>query len=183
MSLGQTLVLNAAHQAVETCPAEDAIWDVMKGSAFVVEGTGRFCHSQNLDVEIPSVIQQYIYHAPKSVGRERSLPLTPRNVCARDRWLCAYRGNVWLDRNGDEIPSRCTERATTIDHVVPRSRGGENLWESVVGACRPCNHFKGSRTLEEMGWESKNPSWRPTGALARVLVRSGGHENWLKYLK
>ena len=183
MSLGRTLVLNAASQPVEVCEAEEAIWDVMNKTAFVVEGTGKFCHSPTTEVEIPSVIQQYLWHAPKTPsGRPRSLPLTPRNVCARDRWKCAYEGNTWIS-GGHEIPSRCTSKATTIDHIVPRSKGGENVWESVAASCRSCNHFKGNRSLADLGWTLNIKPWRPTGALARVLVHSSGHEGWQKYLR
>src|ERR1017187_1827064 len=170
VGLGRTLVLVADGIAREICSAEEAIWDLMQNRAFQREGTGEFCHSPSYEIEIPSVIQQFKYHKPKNSGRPRSLPLTPRNVCARDRWICAY-----------QIEGVCAGRATTIDHVVPRSRGGSNDWENVVAACRPCNGKKGKHLLSEIGWESKIPPWRPTGAIARVLVHATRDE-WIKYL-
>ena len=171
MSLGRCLVLNAASQAVEVSSVEECLWDIMSGRAFMVEGTGEFCHSPSYEIEIPSVIQQYIYHAPKNAtGKPRSLPLTPRNVCSRDRYVCAY-----------QIEDLCQGKATTIDHIVPTSRGGENTWENVVAACRACNAKKGSKSLSDLGWELKTKPWRPTGALARVLVHAN-NPSWYKWL-
>src|ERR1035437_6463289 len=171
MSLGRCLVLNAAFQPVEVCDCEDAIWDIMKGTAELVESAGELCHSQNLDVEIPSVIRQIKWHKPKSpTGKPRSLPLTPRNVCARDRHVCAY-----------QIEGVCTGRATTRDHIIPTSNGGPNTWENVVATCRACNHKKGNKSLDELGWELKTKPWRPQGALARVLMHAN-QDTWMKYL-
>jgi len=166
-------------QPVEVCSAEDAIWDIMQGKAVMLEGTGKMCRSPSMEVEIPSVIQQTRYHKPKHAHgtRPRSLPLTPRNVCARDRHICAY-----------QRPGLCQGRATTVDHVIPKAQGGPNTWENVVAACRACNHKKGNRTPAEMGWEINGrvwspemQQWRPTGALARVLVHAN-QDNWTKYL-
>lgn len=185
MSLGRTLVLNAAFQPVEVCFCEEAIWDLMKGTAEQVEGTGTFCHSQNLDVEIPSVIRQLRYHKPKKSGSPKSLPLTPRNVCARDRWICGY-----------QIEGLCTGRATTRDHVHPTSKGGPDTWENMVASCKRCNHRKGSKLLrfcpcdacggaenvDGLDWELKIMPWRPVGPLARVLVQSNRPE-WMKYFQ
>lgn len=171
MGLGRTLVLNAAFEPVEVCEAEEAIWDIMQNKAELIESTGQICHSQSLDVEVPSVIRQIRYHRPKNANsKPRSLALSPRNVCARDRWVCAY-----------QRPEVCKGRATTIDHVIPRSKGGENTWENVVAACAPCNHRKGNKSLAELGWEMKTTPWRPIGALARVLVHANRPE-WFKYL-
>lgn len=172
MGLGRTLVLNAAAQPVEVTTVEEALWDIMNGSAYMVEGTGDFCHSPTTEIEIPSVIQQYRYHYPKGAdGKPRSLPLTPRNVASRDRWICAY-----------QIEGVCSGRATTRDHVIPTSKGGENTWENVVACCAPCNRKKGNKSLADLGWELKTKPWRPVGALARVLVHAN-REEWFKYLK
>lgn len=64
---------------------------------------------------------------------ERSL------LYSRDHQICAY--------CGDEFEWK----ALTIDHIMPKSRGGKNIWTNCVTACRPCNHRKGSRTPEEAG--------------------------------
>ena len=171
MSLGRCLVLNAAFQPVEVCDVEESIWDIMVGRCELIEGTGEFCHSQNLDVEIPSVIRQIKWHKPKSpTGKPRSLPLTPRNVTSRDHFVCGY-----------QIEGVCTGRATTIDHIIPRSRGGPHTWENVIASCKACNHRKGNKTLDELGWTLLAQPWRPTGALARLLVHANRPE-WFKYL-
>jgi 5-methylcytosine-specific restriction endonuclease McrA len=72
----------------------------------------------------------------------RRVPVTRRGVLRRDAHRCAY----------------CGKGATTIDHVLPRSRGGADSWENLVAACLRCNNMKGDRTPQEMGWELR---WAP----------------------
>ena len=74
------------------------------------------------------------------------VPLTRRAVFARDGGRCVY----------------CGVPATSIDHVVPRSRGGRHEWDNVVSACRRCNHVKADRTVADLGWRL-HPPQEPTG--------------------
>ena len=162
--LGRTLCLNADYRPHKIYDVEDAVWDVMIGKAEQVEGTGKFVHSPSVTVEIPSVVRLYKYVKQPKGTKPRSIPLTPRNVCARDRYRCAY-----------QRPDICLGKATTIDHVRPKAQGGPDDWDNVVAACRKCNHKKGSKTLAELGWELHNKPWRPEGAVARVLLHA--HDN------
>lgn len=77
--------------------------------------------------------------SPKSWGRH-SIPLTNSALFRRDQYMCAYCGKV-------------TPRSLTRDHIIPQSRGGKDHWLNVCACCRICNLAKGSRTLEELGWE------------------------------
>jgi 5-methylcytosine-specific restriction endonuclease McrA len=81
----------------------------------------------------PTVIRLRRYvHVPW-----REAPLTPRNIRMRDGGLCQ-----WCRRR----------RGDTIDHIVPRSRGGSHSWTNVVLSCRECNNRKGDRLPRELGW-------------------------------
>ena len=85
---------------------------------------------------------------------------------ARDGHRCAYCGAV----------------ATSLDHVVPRSRGGEHVWENVVAACARCNRLKADRLVSELGWRLRATPRAPAGATWRVLGARRLDPRWSPYL-
>jgi 5-methylcytosine-specific restriction endonuclease McrA len=96
----------------------------------------------------------------------RRAPLNRRGVFARDGHSCQY----------------CGVTAESIDHVVPRSKGGEHTWENVVAACRPCNVRKRDRLLHETTMVLRR---RPTAPreLTWVVVAVGTvPQHWEPYL-
>ncbi len=117
---------------------------------------------------VPSVIRLLAYrHIP-----QQSRALSRKNILLRDRNTCQFCGRVF--------PSS----ELTLDHVVPRSRGGRSSWENLVACCYRCNNSKGDRTPEEAGFKlARRP--RPfTLHTSRQLMRMIGHrdERWRKYL-
>uniref|UniRef100_UPI00111BE773 HNH endonuclease n=1 Tax=Mycobacterium avium TaxID=1764 RepID=UPI00111BE773 len=81
------------------------------------------------------------------------VPMTRAALMHRDRFCCAY----------------CGAKADTVDHVVPRSRGGDHSWENCVACCSTCNHRKGDKLLNELGWTLRRPPLPPTGQHWRLL--------------
>ena len=117
---------------------------------------------------VPSVIRLLAYrHIP-----QQSRALSRKNILLRDRNTCQFCGRIF--------PSS----ELTLDHVVPRSRGGRSSWENLVACCYRCNNSKGDRTPEEAGLKlARRP--RPfTLHTSRQLMRLIGHrdERWRKYL-
>ena len=94
-------------------------------------------------------------------------PLSRRAIFARDGGRCVY----------------CTAPATSIDHVIPRSRGGGHNWENVVSACHKCNHLKADKQLKEIGWRLRQLPREPVGAAWRILGTGRTDERWLQYLQ
>jgi 5-methylcytosine-specific restriction endonuclease McrA len=90
------------------------------------------------------------------------------SVLLRDNFTCQYCGNT-PGRNG-----------LTLDHILPRSRGGETTWENVVAACRPCNIRKGDRLPEEARMALRKRPGRPH--YLAFLLLSGTQEVWDKYV-
>ena len=82
-----------------------------------------------------------------------TVPLTRKAVFARDGGRCVY----------------CGAAATSLDHVVPKSRGGPHTWENVVSACSRCNHVKADRGIAELGWRLRAVPTAPSGAAWRVV--------------
>jgi 5-methylcytosine-specific restriction endonuclease McrA len=158
-----TLVLNASYEPLCVVPMRRAVVLVLAEKAFVVEAGEGFLHSATNSVPIPQVVRLARY---VRVPYRRQVPLTRRAVLARDAHRCVY----------------CTVKADTIDHVVPRSRGGRNEWTNVVAACARCNHRKGDRLLSEMGWTlSRTPS-QPSASVALVLGWAKRDPCWDRYL-
>ena len=101
-------------------------------------------HSPSLTLPSPLVIRlRYMVKVPF----HRRTALSRRAVFARDDYRCQY----------------CGRTADSIDHVMPRSRGGEHIWENVAAACRPCNLAKRDRTPDEAGMRLARPCRAPRG--------------------
>jgi 5-methylcytosine-specific restriction endonuclease McrA len=101
---------------------------------------------------------------PRAVQRK----ISRRALFARDDWRCVYCGTA----NG----------RLTLDHVIPRSKGGESVWENVVTACAPCNLRKGNRTLEETGMLLHAPPRAPQPVLFIKLAAQRIPHGWQPYL-
>ncbi|WP_182357717.1 HNH endonuclease [Tomitella gaofuii] len=162
----RVLVLNASWEPLGAVGFQRAVVMVVCGKAELVAPTddGRLLHSERLVVPFPSVIQLAVYvHVPYQA---RS-PLTRAGLMARDGRRCVY----------------CGGRADTIDHVVPRSRGGGHSWENCVASCGACNRKKADRLLEEIGWRLPRPPTPPRGRHWRVLSEVPDPDpQWLPYL-
>src|SRR2546421_8070781 len=128
----QVLVLNASYEPLNVCTVRRAHVVVVKGKAEVIEELDQSLHSATSTFPWPHVIRLVHYvRVPRAVQRK----ISRRALFARDGWRCVYCGT--------------STGRLTLDHVVPRSRGGDSVWENVVTACAPCNLRKGDRTLDE----------------------------------
>jgi 5-methylcytosine-specific restriction endonuclease McrA len=157
------LVLNATYEPLCVVPMRRAVVLVLAEKATIIEAGDGVMHSERTCVPVPTVVRlsQYV-----RVPYRRDVPLTRRAVLDRDGQTCVY----------------CGLRADTIDHVRPRSRGGEHLWTNVVAACARCNHRKGDRLLAELGWHLPHPPLQPPPTVAVVLGWAKRHPSWQQYL-
>jgi 5-methylcytosine-specific restriction endonuclease McrA len=163
--LGQVLVLNASYEPLNVCSVRRAHVLVWKGKAEVIESHERPLRSASGAFIWPHVIRllQYV-RVPQAVKRR----ISRRALFARDGWRCVYCGS-----SGGRL---------TLDHVVPRSRGGDSVWENVVTACAPCNLRKGDRTLEEASMTLPRQPHTPAPVLFIRLAAQKVPEVWRQYL-
>jgi 5-methylcytosine-specific restriction endonuclease McrA len=163
--MGHVLVLNASYEPLNVCSVRRAHVLVFKGKAEVIQDAGRSLRSAAAEFVWPHVIRllQYV-RVPKSVQRK----ISRRALFARDRWRCQYCGT--------------DSGKLTLDHVVPRSRGGESVWENVVTSCAPCNLRKGDRMLDEVGMRLHTPPRPPAPALFVTLAAPRIPDGWQPYL-
>ena len=162
--MGQVLVLNASYEPLNVCTLRRAHVLVFKGKAEVIEDLERPLRSATSTFPWPHVIRllQYV-RVPRSLRRK----ISRRVLFARDGWRCQYCGSVGK---------------LTLDHVVPRSRGGDSVWENVVASCAPCNMRKGDRLPEEVRMHLLAAPRPPSPALFVTLSASTIPDGWTPYL-
>lgn len=161
--MSHALVLNATYEPLGVVAPRRAILLVLSGKAIPVESTDEVVHSVEVTLGIPSVLRLCRHvRVPHRAG----VPLTRRAVFARDGGSCAY----------------CGGQATSIDHVVPRSKGGAHVWDNVVSACERCNRLKADRTIAELGWRLRVAPRQPVGTAWRILSTGRAEEAWRPYL-
>lgn len=122
-------------------------------------------HSQSVTMRVPSVVstREYISRSKQGINFNRS------NVFARDKHICQYCGDIFQPKD------------LTLDHVLPRSKGGKTNWENIVTACKWCNHEKGNN-------ERIIPKKKPTRpdffqiANSKSVMLNIRYKEWLIYL-
>ena len=160
------LKLDSSFKPVEVISWQEAIVLTWLNKAWAVEYTDKWVHSAKKAFQIPSVIVLFRYIDENFF----SLPCTRKNVLTRDEHQCQYCGNHFR------------ESELTIDHVIPRSKGGTNSWDNVVTACRACNQLKSNYLLENspvsLIRRPKKPSYR-----SLIKKRIGdANSKWKEYL-
>jgi 5-methylcytosine-specific restriction endonuclease McrA len=157
------LVLNASYEPLSVVSARRAACLVLADKAEIVEEDGTVLHSPSISVPSPLVIRlRYMVKVPY----HRRTALSRRAVFARDDYRCQY----------------CGRTADSIDHVLPRSRGGEHSWENVAAACRACNLHKRDRTPDEAGMRLARPCRPPRANSWLVVSVTRVPDAWKPYL-
>ncbi len=150
------LVLNQNYEPLHVCNVRRAVVLVARGKAEVIDRLDRakaLLRSVSGEHDVPSVIRMvYFIRRPRPVMR-----LSRREVFIRDRFVCQYCGR------------RTTFKELTLDHVVPRFRGGAHSWENLVSACRGCNHRKAGRTPREARMTLRTEPRRPSVTSASLF--------------
>lgn len=162
--MGKVLVLNASYEPLNITSWRRAVVLLLKGKAERLEHNGKTLYA---GFPTPTVIR--LLHYVQVPYKE--IPLTRRNILERDRHNCQYCGY-----KGEDL---------TIDHVIPRSRGGDDSWENLVTACVRCNVKKGSRTPKEAAMNLRVTPRRPYSSLHFEIVkhtRGNVNQEWKKYV-
>jgi 5-methylcytosine-specific restriction endonuclease McrA len=161
------LVLNQNYEPLNICNTRRALVLVIDGKAEVLEVYDRAVSTATRMFPSPSVIRLiYLIRRPRP-----RVKLTRREVFIRDNYTCQYCGR----QSGD----------LTIDHIIPRHRGGGHSWDNLVSACKACNHRKGGKSLQEARMMLRSQPKEPTPGVYYTIERrldSGVFESWEKFL-
>jgi 5-methylcytosine-specific restriction endonuclease McrA len=158
------LLLNATYEPLAVVPMRRAVVLVLARKAVVVEHGASELRSERQSIRVPAVIRLTRF---VKVPYRRKVPLTRSALLARDFHRCAY----------------CRGAATTMDHVVPRSRGGHHEWTNVVAACSRCNSRKGNRLVHEIGWTLHSSPKEPVVHGWVVIGIARVDPSWAPYLE
>jgi 5-methylcytosine-specific restriction endonuclease McrA len=161
----RVLLLNVTYEPLTTVGLRRAVCLVLCEKAETVhDDGGGLLHSATVSLATPSVIRLRRY---VRIPYRNRVPLTRAALMRRDNYRCVY----------------CGHKAETIDHVLPRSRGGPHTWENCVASCQDCNHRKADRLLDELGWTLPVAPAVPRGAHWRLIgAQFDADPAWEAYL-
>ncbi len=164
MSKG-VLLLNQDYSPLTICSMEKAfILVFLKKAELLSEVEDQMIRTVTRVYPMPAVIRLFNYiHLPY-----RGVVLTRQNIFKRDRFSCQYCGS------GKNL---------TLDHIVPRSKGGKSSWMNLVTACRRCNTTKGDRTPEEAGLLLKDQPHKPTYLMFLRDYSGSVRKEWMPFLQ
>lgn len=161
----KVLVLNSSYEPLSICDAQKAIIMLFCGKAETVTNhPEHYVCTVSESFPIPSIVRLTVF---VRVPYKRIM-LNRKNIFRRDDFQCQYCGS--------------RERPLTIDHMVPRSQGGEDTWENLVTACSPCNTRKGNRTPLEAGMPPRKKPIRPSHIMLMRRFITTVSDDWKPYL-
>jgi 5-methylcytosine-specific restriction endonuclease McrA len=160
------LKLDSSFKPIEIISWEEAFLLTWLNKAYAVEYSDHWVHSAREAFQIPSVIVLFRYIEEKFF----TLPCTRKNIMIRDENQCQYCHGVFRDVE------------LTIDHVIPRSKGGKTVWTNVVMACKPCNQQKSDLLLSQTPLSLQRPPRKPSyRAIIKKRIKSS-NVKWKEYL-
>ena len=164
----KSLVLNYSYEPLQFCSARHALIMVFGGRAEDLDSSGYCVRTPSASFPIPTVIRVL-----KMVHRNRKngIAFSKKNILRRDDYTCQYCG--------------ASDQPLTVDHVMPKSRGGKTIWTNVVVACKDCNLKKGNRTPLEINMILKRRPTKPDYQFVPFVIPPSpdSHlEIWQKYL-
>ena len=164
----RVLLLNASYEPLRVITWKRAVTLLTLGKVEVLETYEREVRSVTIAIRLPAVVR--LLHLVRF--RDHTIRFSRQNIYIRDKYQCQYCGRTM---DGCDL---------TYDHVVPKSLGGETVWENIVTCCLPCNKKKGGRTPRQAKMrlirEARRPSWHPMLMLTLRIRRTP--ETWRDYL-
>lgn len=159
------LVLNATYEPINVCTVRRAVVLLLKAKAEVVEHGDRVLHSESSTMTRPAVIRLTHYvRVPRDTHRRK---ITRRAVFARDGWECQYCGS---------------RSSLTVDHVIPRSKGGSSDWTNIVASCAPCNRRKSDHLPAQANMHPRRPPREPSPHVFIHVAAPRIPASWLPWL-
>jgi len=159
------LVLNYTYEPLHFTNAKRAITLLLSGKAESVESSPRVVRSPSRAYPLPAVIRLAAYIRKPFLER---VAFNKKNILRRDGYTCQY-----CARRGEKL---------TVDHIVPRSRGGQHTWENVVASCRACNARKEDRLLADSGMVLRRVPVAPHATTSLIASAGPIDPDWARYL-
>lgn len=170
MSTAKTLKLDSSYRPIEIVDAVEALVLCLIGKASAIETYTKEMNTVSDSFLLPAVIvlNRYVKFRFNTIACKRP------NILWRDDYSCQYCAKTYEYYEIDKL---------TIDHIIPKSKGGANTWENLVTACKKCNQRKGNRTPKEAGMHLIRQPTMPKSSLLRTLKKNQISDVWKNYLK
>ena len=162
----KTLKLDISYRPIEIVDAVEALVLCLIGKAQAIENYQKEIKSVSDSFQLPAVIvlKRFVKFQFKVVSAHR------REIILRDNNQCQYCAK--------ELPNE----KLTLDHIIPKSKGGKNTWDNLVAACKKCNQRKGNRTPEEANMKLLCKPRKPKYDILRTVGKNQVSELWKNYL-
>ena len=162
------LVLNSQYLPIQTTSVKKAIKLIYRGVAVAEKYSDKVWKSISSEIILPAVIRLINFHKLPN----RTYKLSKKNILIRDKYTCQYCTEV------------LSERSLTIDHIIPKSKGGSSKWENLVTACKKCNTKKADKTPEEAGLKLHSRPSKLTVHTHTTILRNKGesYPEWSEFL-
>lgn len=162
--MSMVLVLNQDYSPLTVCSVQRAfILMFLKKADLITEIKDKKLRTISQTFPFPSIIQvKYYINIPY-----KGVVMSRNNIFKRDGGKCQYCG---------------TNKDLTLDHVIPRSKGGKSTWTNLVTACKKCNSRKSDYTLEKVGMKLSKPPVKPSYISFLRMNTSTYREDWALYL-
>ena len=160
----RTLILNSTFQPLSVANAKRSVSLLLSKKINVIKKSKLQIRSENKIIYIPKVaLLTYYVKAPYA----RRVALNRSNIFIRDFYTCQY----------------CGSKAESIDHIIPKSRGGQHEWSNVVACCKKCNLVKADKLLNQTILKLKNFPIKPEGNFwIKTIIGSNPDPEWKEYL-
>jgi len=162
----KALKLDSSFRPIEVIDALEALVLCIVGKARAIEIYGQKIRSATRSFDLPAVIvlNRYVKFRLSVVSPNRI------NVLSRDNNRCQYCAKTF------------PERELTLDHIIPKSRGGGNTWTNLVAACKKCNQKKGAKIPQESGMHPLRKPVKPKLSVLKSVSEAEISELWKNYL-
>jgi len=162
----KALKLDSSYRPLEIVDAMEALVLCLIGKAYAVETYKQKVRSVSESFDLPAVIvlTRYVKFKFKTISPTR------KNIIWRDENRCQYCAKEY------------ESKILTLDHIVPRSKGGKNTWLNLVASCKKCNQKKGNRTPEQAGMKLIRVPERPKTTIFNMLEIRQVNDLWKNYL-
>jgi 5-methylcytosine-specific restriction endonuclease McrA len=162
----RVLVLNTTMQPLNVTSVRRALKMLYLRKAEIIKTNGVVVKTSRESIAVPSIIRLMKFITIP----HRQIPLSRKYVLMRDRYTCQYCGKE-------------ESRNMTLDHIIPRSRGGKSSWENLVCACRQCNNRKNNRPPEEANMALRCQPVKPTYKHLLFINAQNAPPEWIPYLQ
>tara|TARA_B100000212_G_C27354201_1_gene525066 strand:- start:757 stop:1290 length:534 start_codon:yes stop_codon:yes gene_type:complete len=162
----KTLKLDISYRPIEIVDAVEALVLCLIGKAQAIENYKNEIKSVSDSFKLPAVIvlNRFVKYQFKIVAVHR------REIILRDNNQCQY------------CSKQLSSEKLTLDHIIPKSKGGKNTWDNLVAACKKCNQKKGNKTLIEANMKLIRKPTKPKYDILRTVGKNQISELWKNYL-